>query len=55
MLMTEPTAVGALAQTIGRALGYDTTAVMMMNPDTATLSLVDSDDGSIVEVRVRAA
>ncbi len=51
MLMTEPTAVGALAQTIGRALGYDTTAVMMMNPDTATLSLVDSDDGSIVEVR----
>jgi hypothetical protein len=51
VLMTEQNAVGALAQTIGRALGYDTTAVMMMNSDTATLSLVDSDDGSNVEVR----
>ncbi len=51
VLMTEQNAVGALAQTIGRALGYHTTAVILMNPDTATLSLVDSDDGSIVEVR----
>ena len=41
-----------LAQNVGRALGFDTTAVMVMGPETATLSVVDSDDGSIVEARM---
>ena len=52
VLVAEENAVGALAQTVGRALGYDTTAVMVMRPETATLSVVDSDDGSIVEARM---
>ncbi len=52
VLVAEQNAAGALAQTVGRALGYDTTAVMVMRPETATLSVVDSDDGSIVEARM---
>ena len=52
VLVAEQNATGALAQTVGRALGYDTTAVMVMRPETATLSVVDSDDGSIVEARM---
>ena len=49
VLVAEQHAAGALAQNVGRALGFDTTAVMVMGPETATLSVVDSDDGSIVE------
>ena len=52
VLMAEQHAVGALAQTVGRALGNDTTAVIVMGPETATLSVVDSDDGSIVEAQM---
>ena len=52
VLVAEENAAAALAQTVGRALGYDTTAVMVMRPETATLSVVDSDDGSIVEARM---
>jgi hypothetical protein len=49
VLVPEQTAAGALAQTIGRALGYDTTAVLLIQRDTATLSIVKSADGSIAE------
>ncbi len=52
VLVAEQHAAGALAQNVGRALGFDTTAVMVMGPETATLSVVDSDDGSIVEARM---
>ncbi len=52
VLVAEQHAAGALAQNVGRALGFDTTAVMVMAPETATLSVVDSDDGSIVEARM---
>ncbi len=52
VLVAEQKAAGALAQNVGRALGYDTTAVMVMRPETATLSVVGSDDGSIVEARM---
>ena len=52
VLVAEQKAAGALAQNAGRALGYDTTAVMVMGPETATLSVVGSDDGSIVEARM---
>jgi hypothetical protein len=51
VLVSEQHAAGALAQTVGRALGYDTTAVMLFKPGTATLSIVNSADGSIVEAR----
>ncbi len=54
MLVAERHATGALAQNVGRALGFDTTAVMVIGPDTATLSVVDSDDGSLVEARMCA-
>jgi hypothetical protein len=49
VLVPEQTAAGALAQTIGRALGYDTTAVLLIQRDTATLSIVNSADGSMAE------
>ncbi len=52
VLVAQQNAAGALARTVGRALGYDTTAVMVMSPETATLSVVDSDDGSIVEAHI---
>ena len=51
VLVAEQNAAGALARTVGRALGYETTAVLVMKPDTATLSFVDSGDGSISEAR----
>ena len=48
-------AAGALARSVGRALGHETTAVMVLAPETATLSVaVDSDDGSIVEAQMCA-
>ena len=49
VLVPEQSAAGALAQTIGRALGYETTAVLVIKLDTATLSIVNCADGSIVE------
>jgi len=54
VLVSQQNSAGALARTVGRALGYDTTAVLVMAPETATLSVVDSDDGSIVEAHVCA-
>ena len=53
VLVSRQNAAGALARTVGRALGYATTAVIVISPDTATLSVVDSDDGSIVEAQLR--
>jgi hypothetical protein len=52
VLVSRQDAAGALARTVGRALGYATTAVIVISPDTATLSVVDSDDGSIVEAQL---
>lgn len=50
MLVSELHAAGALAQAAGRALEHDTTAVFFIERDTATLSVVDTADGSIVKV-----
>ena len=44
---------GALAQAVGRAVGYDTTALFFIDRDTATLSVVQTDDGSVVKVLSR--
>ena len=49
VLISEQSAAGALAQTIGCALGYDTTAVLLVKFDTAMLSIVNSADGSITD------
>ncbi|MGE5697904.1 MAG: hypothetical protein ACM4D3_22485 [Candidatus Sericytochromatia bacterium] len=53
-LFSEAQAAGALAQAIGKAVGYDTTALMVVEPDTATLSVVQTADGSIVKLVSRS-
>ena len=49
-VVSELHAAGALAQDVGQALGYRTTALMLIEPDTATLSVVETADGSIEKV-----
>ena len=49
-VVSELHAAEALAQDVGQALGYRTTALMLIEPDTATLSVVETADGSIVKV-----
>jgi uncharacterized membrane protein YgcG len=53
MLVSEVHAAGALAQAVGRAVDYDTTALLFIDRDTATLSVVQTDDGSVVKVLSR--
>jgi uncharacterized membrane protein YgcG len=53
MLVSEGHAAAALAQAVGRAVGYDTTALFFFDRDTATLSVVQTDDGSVVKVLSR--
>ena len=50
MLVSELHAAGALAQAVGSAVGYQRTALMFLDRDTATLSVVETADGSIVKV-----
>ena len=50
MLVSELHAAGALAQAVGSAVGYQRTALMFLDGDTATLSVVEAADGSIVRV-----
>ena len=50
LLVSELHAAAALAQAVGRAVGYDKTALMFVERDTATLAVVDTDDGSVVKV-----
>jgi hypothetical protein len=54
VLVSELHAAGALAQTAGRAVGYETTGLLFLDRDTATLSVVRTDDGSIVKVLSRS-
>jgi hypothetical protein len=53
LLVSATHAAAALAQAVGRAIGYDTTALLFMEKDTATLSVVKTDDGSVVKVLSR--
>ena len=53
MLVSDGHAAAALAQAVGRAVGYDTTALLFIDRDTATLSVVQTDDGSVVKVLSR--
>lgn len=50
MLVSATHAAASLAQAVGRAIGYDTTAVLFIEKDTATLSVVKTEDGSVVKV-----
>uniref|UniRef100_UPI000DABD766 DUF7159 family protein n=1 Tax=Mycobacterium kyogaense TaxID=2212479 RepID=UPI000DABD766 len=54
MLIAESHAAASLAQAVGRAVGYDTTALLFVDRDTATLSVVRTDDGSVVKVLSRS-
>ena len=53
LLVSATHAAAALAQAVGRAVGYDTTALLFIEKDTATLSVVQTDDGSVVKVLSR--
>ena len=51
MLVSAFLAAAALAQTVGQAIGYSHTAMLLIDPEYATVGIVDSDDGSITGVR----
>jgi hypothetical protein len=51
LLVSELHAAAALAQTVGRAVGYEKTALMFIERDTATLAVVETTDGSVTKVR----
>ncbi len=54
MLVSAGHAAAELAQAAGRAVGYNTTALLFIDRDTATLSVVQTDDGSVVKVLSRS-
>ncbi len=47
MLVSPLLAAAALAQTVGSALDYEHIAMLFVEPETATLAVVDVNDGSI--------
>jgi hypothetical protein len=51
MLVSAFLSAAALAQTAGAAMGYAHTAMLFVEPDSATVGIVNCDDGSVVEVR----
>ncbi|BBX10356.1 hypothetical protein MAIC_51590 [Mycolicibacterium aichiense] len=51
VLVSELHAAGALAQAVGQTVGYDRTALMFLERDTATVSVVDTATGYIVKVQ----
>ncbi len=53
MLVSAFMAAAALAQAVGDATNYASTALLFVEPYTATLAVVNTADGSIVEVRRR--
>jgi hypothetical protein len=54
MLVSAFLAAAALAQAVGNQTNYAQTALLYIEPDTATLAIVDSADGSIANVRREA-
>ncbi|MEZ0384237.1 hypothetical protein [Mycobacterium sp. pW045] len=50
MLVSAFLAAAALAQAVGSATRYARTALLFVEPDAATLAVVNSDDGEITEV-----
>ena len=51
MLVSAFLAAAALAQSMGSATGYARAALLYVEPDTATLAVVDTTDGSITDVK----
>ncbi|WP_197281122.1 MULTISPECIES: hypothetical protein [unclassified Mycobacterium] len=51
MLVSAFLAAAALAQAVGSQTNYAQTALLYIEPDTATLAVVNSADGSIVDVQ----
>jgi hypothetical protein len=51
MLVSAFLAAAALAQSMGSMIGYGCTALLFIEPDSATLAVVDTTDGSIADVR----
>ncbi len=54
MLVSELHAAGALAQAVGQAVGYERTALLFLERDTATLSVVETASGAIVKVQTQS-
>jgi hypothetical protein len=54
MLVSAFLAAAALAQAVGSQTNYAQTALLYIEPDAATLAVVNSADGSIAEVRRQA-
>ena len=50
MLVSPLLAAAALTQTVGAALNYAYTALLFVEPESATLAVVDTADGSIVDL-----
>ena len=50
MLVSAFLAAAALAQNVGGAMGYERTGILFVEPDTATLAVVETSDGSIPDV-----
>ena len=50
MLVSPMLAAAALTQTVGSALDYEHIAMLFVEPETATLAVVDATDGSIVDM-----
>ena len=54
MLVSPLLAAAALAQTVGHAIGYEHIAMLFVEPEHATLAVVEVSDGSIVDLHRRA-
>src|SRR5271163_936069 len=54
MLVSAFLAAAALAQAVGNETNYAQTALLFIEPDTATLAVVDTADGSIADVHRQA-
>jgi hypothetical protein len=53
MLVSPLLAAAALAQTVGQAIGYEHIAMLFVEPESATLAVVEVADGSIVDLHRR--
>src|ERR1700742_3318691 len=54
MLVSAFLAAAALAQAVGNETNYAQTALLFIEPETATLAIVDTADGSIADVHRQA-
>ncbi len=54
MLVSSFLAAAALAQVVGSSVGYAQTGLLFVEPDTATLAVVNTADGSITDVHRQA-